>query len=280
MNILAGEWGRAMRTGRPLSVLLIDLDLFHDYNELHGHSGGDACLRRVAGLLAEALRRPSDLLGRYGGEEFVAVLPDTDAGGALRVAERLCGEVAKLGLPHEGSSHGVVTTSIGVATGHAHRQVGPEGLLAEADQAMYLAKREGRNRVYPREAPPRPQRFRRRAATGSDRWPSPVWMDPVYADRLPGELARMQRAARRAVKAAELGYLTLVRQLARRLETIARDFQFASVVAMARSLEAAAGRADDVGAQAQSEELRWYLERVPVVYRSRTAEIERLPRVT
>ena len=99
MELLAAEWKRCVREQRPLAIVMIDLDYFHAYNERYGHPGGDACLQRVADAMVRALRRPSDYLGRYGGEEFMAVLPNTDAVGAKIVAERLRAAVEALAIP-------------------------------------------------------------------------------------------------------------------------------------------------------------------------------------
>jgi diguanylate cyclase (GGDEF)-like protein len=126
----------------PLSVLMIDLDLFKLLNDRLGHAAGDACLRRVATVLHGTLARPGDLLARYGGEEFVALLHDTDQAGAAAVAERLRAAVEGLRIAHPASPSGTVTVSVGAAT--AER---PEGLIEAADRALYEAKRAGRNAV-------------------------------------------------------------------------------------------------------------------------------------
>ncbi|HEY6034805.1 MAG TPA: diguanylate cyclase, partial [Kofleriaceae bacterium] len=116
LSLLKAEWRRSSRERLPLALVMIDLDCFHAYNELYGHLGGDACLRRVNEAMATSLRRPSDYLGRYGGEEFLAVLPNTDAGGARIVAERLRKAVEALGLPHMASTcSDVVTITAGFA---------------------------------------------------------------------------------------------------------------------------------------------------------------------
>lgn len=280
MSILAGEWRRAGRTGRALSALLIDLDHFHAYNECHGHPGGDACLRRVSEALAAELRRPSDLIGRYGGEEFVAVLPDTDAAGALTVAERLRAAIEGLGLPHAGSPHGVVTASIGVATARPEEGREPEGLVAEADRALYSAKSDGRNRAAVSGGPPVERGARRPAGCAAERWPAPVWMDPVFADRLPGAIEEMRRAIRMAGRAAGAGEMTLVRQIAGELDGAAGQFGLEAIQKMARALEQAAASGDGVEIEAVSEELRWYLDRVPVVYRACPLEAAPLSRAS
>jgi diguanylate cyclase (GGDEF)-like protein len=279
-TILAGEWRRASRTERVLSILMIDLDEFHLYNETYGHPGGDECLRRVSEALAAELRRPSDLLGRYGGEEFVAVLPDTNLDGAAAVAERMRSAVARLDLPHAGSCHGIVSVSIGVASCTPDAETDPERLVASADRAMYKAKRGGRNQVAvtgrpggsrPATNDPDP---RRRAPTGSDRWPAPVWVDPTYADRLPGVLEKMRQSVRRMAKSARGGDLGRVREIADELRALAAEFGLAVVETMVTTL------AQDEAAEIENvtEELCWYLDRVPVIYRQRTGEIPQLSR--
>lgn len=147
-EFLAGEWRRAVREGVPLSLIFIDIDFFKAFNDHYGHEAGDEVLRRVATALSGILNRPADLVARYGGEEFVAVLPGTDAKGAAFIAERLRAAVEGLGIPHAASPVAPhVTVSLGVATLVPLRGSAPEALLAAADQALYQAKREGRNRV-------------------------------------------------------------------------------------------------------------------------------------
>ncbi len=157
---LDSEWLRARRGGTPLSLLLVDVDHFKAYNDRYGHPAGDACLRLIAGALRAACLRPADLAARCGGEEFALLLPETDAAGAQRVAERVLEGVAALGLPHEASATApIVTVSLGVASyaerlrivegeGPARGQpVGPQDLVAVADAALYDAKGRGRARV-------------------------------------------------------------------------------------------------------------------------------------
>ena len=147
---LVTEWQRARREGKELSVLLLDVDQFKRFNDLHGHLAGDDCLRSVAGAIASVLRRPGDMVARFGGEEFVVLLPGTGAVGAADVAERLRGavEAARIGAPDSSSGLGV-TVSVGVATGKPTLmgQTLVEAVVAEADQALYMAKNAGRNRV-------------------------------------------------------------------------------------------------------------------------------------
>jgi diguanylate cyclase (GGDEF)-like protein/PAS domain S-box-containing protein len=144
----ARELARAARDTQPLSLLLADVDRFKTYNDAYGHPAGDDVLRQVALLLETAARRPGDLAARYGGEEFAAVLPATDTKGALRVAELFRSSVESLQLQHVGSTCGVVTVSVGVASVLGAREgYVPADLLRRADEALYAAKAGGRNRV-------------------------------------------------------------------------------------------------------------------------------------
>ena len=146
-QLIRKEWGRAARDGTPLSLLLIDIDLFKGYNDRYGHPAGDGCLARVAGRVNRLTRRPGDAVARYGGEEFAVLLANTNADGAAVVAEILRAAIEQLGVEHAGSPHRVVTISLGAATATPDRRSSPERLLGAADRALYDAKRAGRNRV-------------------------------------------------------------------------------------------------------------------------------------
>jgi diguanylate cyclase (GGDEF)-like protein/PAS domain S-box-containing protein len=145
------EWKRTLREGSQISLLLLDIDHFKEFNDQYGHQVGDDCLRAVAASLKEAVRA-ADVIARYGGEEIAVILPATDTAGAVEVAEQMRSAVEALRLTHEGRPEGGghVTVSIGAATALA-RQGGtislPESLLLAADTAMYKAKTGGRNRV-------------------------------------------------------------------------------------------------------------------------------------
>ena len=141
------EWMRAVRDGTSLSLLLIDVDFFKSYNDLHGHLAGDACLQAIAGAIQDSLRRPPDLLARYGGEEFVVVLPNTPNQGAEVIATSILKIVERCAIRHSGSPYGFVTVSLGCATMTATLDSTPKTLLKAADDAMYRAKSEGRNRM-------------------------------------------------------------------------------------------------------------------------------------
>lgn len=146
-KILAQEWRRMRRAGHSLAVAFIDIDWFKRYNDTHGHQAGDAALAAVASAIGAALQRPSDAAGRYGGEEFIAVLPDTDALGAQRVAEGIRLAVDRLNLDHASSDFGHVTVSIGVACRQPQAGESVDMLVEAADRALYRAKATGRNRV-------------------------------------------------------------------------------------------------------------------------------------
>ncbi|SDC21047.1 PAS domain S-box-containing protein/diguanylate cyclase (GGDEF) domain-containing protein [Paenibacillus sp. UNCCL117] len=143
----AKEWRHGLRFSTPLSVILLDIDYFKKFNDNCGHQEGDICLKQVAEALKRAAKRPGDLIARYGGEEFVIVLPITDAQGAAYVAEQLRQEVERLHIPHPSSDvSAFVTASLGHATMIPARDLSPRELLVRADQALYTAKQEGRNR--------------------------------------------------------------------------------------------------------------------------------------
>ena len=141
------EWQRAARVGLPLALVLIDVDNFKTYNDHYGHQAGDDCLRRVAAILAREARRSGELVARYGGEEFVLVVPGASAADARLVAERMRSAVQAEAMPHALTGPGVVTISLGVASGQPRHAHDAEALLKEADVALYLAKQQGRNRV-------------------------------------------------------------------------------------------------------------------------------------
>lgn len=146
---LGREWGRAMRNGSALSVLMCDVDEFKKYNDHYGHQAGDECLKRVAGVLAASAKRPTDMAARYGGEEFSVILPDTHLQGALQVAEGIRQGVERLGLPHAAcGQEAVVTVSVGVASVvPARGQHEIPFLVRLADAGLYQAKSQGRNQV-------------------------------------------------------------------------------------------------------------------------------------
>ncbi len=146
-EVMVTEWQRGQRDLKPLSLLMCDVDCFKLYNDSLGHLAGDLCLKKVAAVLTENLKRPADLAARYGGEEFAIVLPETGAEGALALAESCRSKLESLAIEHPHAPGGVVTMSIGVATMMPSPQFTITHLIAVADKALYSAKSNGRNRV-------------------------------------------------------------------------------------------------------------------------------------
>jgi diguanylate cyclase (GGDEF)-like protein/PAS domain S-box-containing protein len=141
------EWARARRSHQPLSLIMLDIDFFKQYNDHYGHVQGDECLRRVGQALSSASGRSSDLIARYGGEEFALLLPDTDNAAAQRVAEKCRNLIVAQQIPHAASSVGpVVTVSLGVGTLTPTMDGSALSLVDDADKLLYLAKQNGRNR--------------------------------------------------------------------------------------------------------------------------------------
>ncbi len=147
-EVLQKEWQRAIREQRDISVILIDVDNFKPYNDFYGHIAGDECLHEIARALGSCRRRASDFVGRYGGEEFVAILPNTNADGALHMAEEMLESVRALKIPHQRNPHdGIVTVSVGSATCAPTVDHTAKWLLSKADKLLYSAKQKGRNQV-------------------------------------------------------------------------------------------------------------------------------------
>ena len=147
-SVLDVEWASAQRTRRPLSLILLDIDFFKQFNDHYGHIRGDDCLRQVAEVLGQAATRPRDCLARYGGEEFVLVLPETDAVAAQKVAERCRHLVGQLHIPHEQSNVApLLTISLGVGTIVPGPDDAPSAFIEAVDRLLYRAKQQGRNRL-------------------------------------------------------------------------------------------------------------------------------------
>lgn len=146
-EFIASEWSRASRSSQLLALAMIDIDLFKNYNDHYGHQAGDNCLRIVAKSLETHAGRPGDLVARYGGEEFAFIASTTDGATALRMAESICGALQKLQLPHALSPFGHVTVSIGVAAFVPSYGETSEILVRKADEALYHAKKQGRNQA-------------------------------------------------------------------------------------------------------------------------------------
>ncbi|WP_306396327.1 sensor domain-containing diguanylate cyclase [Telluria beijingensis] len=146
--LYAVEWARAREQGKPLSLAMIDIDYFKQYNDHYGHVQGDECLRRVAQALAAGAAQPGNLCARFGGEEFVLLLPDTGAEAARGIAERCQKLLKHEAIPHAGSGVGrVVTASMGVGTIIPGEADLPGVFLDRIDRRLYQAKSAGRNRI-------------------------------------------------------------------------------------------------------------------------------------
>nr|WP_034644005.1 diguanylate cyclase [Desulfovibrio inopinatus] len=147
-EVLDMEFQRARRDGTPLGVILIDIDFFKHFNDTYGHAAGDECLRRVARVLSRSLKRPADFVARYGGEEFVAVVPGTPLDGTMALADAMRQSVFEEHIPHAASTAAdFVTISLGAESLVPHSTDSSEQLLKNADEALYLAKQNGRNQV-------------------------------------------------------------------------------------------------------------------------------------
>jgi diguanylate cyclase (GGDEF)-like protein len=146
-TIYQKEWQKILRYKDPLSLIMIDVDFFKNYNDFYGHGAGDAVLKEIAKAIKNQLNRPEDIVARYGGEEFVVVLPRTEKNGAMQKAEKIRKAVESLAITHEKSDCAdVVTISLGGVT-HEKEDGNPEAFLKQSDEMLYKAKSEGRNRV-------------------------------------------------------------------------------------------------------------------------------------
>ena len=140
------EWRRCIRYGHVLSLLMFDIDHFKNVNDEHGHQAGDEILKNTAKIIECVARREGDLAARYGGEEFVLLLPDTSSINAFKIAEAIRKDTAKTGYVYD-SKTVRITISAGLSSLVPDLCAQPEGLIRRADEALYLAKRTGRNRV-------------------------------------------------------------------------------------------------------------------------------------
>lgn len=146
-NYLLREWRRLARERKCISLILCDVDYFKLYNDYYLHQAGDDCLQKVTQVMKQLVKRPADLVARYGGEEFAIVLSNTNSLGAKKIAEQIRQEIEALQIPHDCSTCSpYVTLSLGIATTIPTSNVSPEKLIRAADQALYEAKAEGRNR--------------------------------------------------------------------------------------------------------------------------------------
>ena len=144
---LTNEWRRGLRDRKPLAMLLIDVDLFKSYNDTYGHVRGDSCLKQIAEAALDVVARPGDLVARFGGEEFAVILPNTDSEGALLVANEICEGLRNRRLEHSTNPLGILTVSVGCASMVPSLGQHAVHLIELADEALYAAKRSGRNRI-------------------------------------------------------------------------------------------------------------------------------------
>jgi diguanylate cyclase (GGDEF)-like protein len=146
-DYLSNEWRRMSRENQFLSLILCDVDFFKRYNDYYGHLSGDDCLKQIAQAIQASIHRPADLAARYGGEEFVVILPNTPLNGAITVAQTIQAAVRSLQIPHHYSSVSeTVTLSLGVCSLIPNPAFSPASLIETADQALYTAKQQGRDR--------------------------------------------------------------------------------------------------------------------------------------
>ncbi|MCK5001466.1 MAG: diguanylate cyclase [Gammaproteobacteria bacterium] len=145
-EVLKNEYLLGCRSGKPLSILMIDIDYFKQFNDTYGHLAGDDCIKKVATALKRSVYRPTDLVARYGGEEFAIILPDTTKSGERVIAEKIMSEIARLNIPHSSSSvDDKITVSIGGYAVVPSIHDDPVFIVAEADKSLYQAKGAGRN---------------------------------------------------------------------------------------------------------------------------------------
>ncbi|SER33604.1 diguanylate cyclase [Sphingobium sp. YR768] len=145
---LQTESARLARSEDWLSVIMLDIDFFKQFNDTYGHPAGDRCIMMVAAALTRAVKRATDLPARYGGEEFACILPGTDRHGAELVAQEILLQIQSLNIPHEQSRVSpFITVSIGVASARCLPGMSAENWISEADRQLYISKQEGRNRI-------------------------------------------------------------------------------------------------------------------------------------
>ena len=144
-RVLQEEWNRGHRAATPLALIMLDIDYFKRFNDHYGHLAGDACLQRLAHALRLSGRRAGELIARYGGEEFVVLQPNADIRAAVDTARHIRQVLADLAIPHDQTSPGIVTVSLGVASMIPSSDYSPVELVRQADAALYQAKQSGRN---------------------------------------------------------------------------------------------------------------------------------------
>ncbi|MFO8032285.1 MAG: diguanylate cyclase [Desulfohalobiaceae bacterium] len=145
---LESEWKRAVRSSQPLSLIILDIDFFKQFNDHYGHSAGDDCLVLVAQAISSCVKRSSDLVSRFGGEEFAVVLPETGFSAAMGLAENIQASIRELAVRHDYSQiASYVTVSIGIASAVPAEKDRHMQLLEVADRQLYAAKDAGRNQI-------------------------------------------------------------------------------------------------------------------------------------
>ena len=150
---LESEWVEARDTGKPVSLIVLDIDHFKRFNDIHGHIAGDDCLKQVARALLNVVRRADDVVARFGGEEFIILLPETDQAMAHELATSCSDAIVQLRIPHGGSDVSpYVTASFGVGTARSTEPMSHEMFVREVDRVLYRAKAAGRNAIAVREA--------------------------------------------------------------------------------------------------------------------------------
>ena len=150
-EVIKKEWGRSKREKKHLSLIMLDIDYFKEFNDNYGHQAGDDTLRKVSEALSGTANRQADVVARYVGEEFAVVLPQTDSKGAVKIADKMCRRVEDLQISHEYSpAADMLTISAGVATIQPQavdRNLSFDVLIKNADEALFEAKRQGKRRV-------------------------------------------------------------------------------------------------------------------------------------
>jgi diguanylate cyclase (GGDEF)-like protein len=258
--LLEAECRRSLREGSPLAIVTSDVDTFHTFNERYGEPAGDRCLQRVTRALVDCLRRPSDFLGRYGGDELLAVLPNTNASGAAVLAHRMREVVQDLAIPHATSPFArVVTISLGFAS-LTRTACNAELLVSVADAALLRAKAAGRNRVAGSGAPILDLR------QPLDRWKRFTPLGTPVADPIPAFLTTIRARAKSVARAAHHGSLDGASALAHTLKAAAIERGLEPLAPIARDLEQAARLADASTIEQLANEVAGYIERIQVAY--------------
>lgn len=135
------------RNSQPIAIIMLDIDEFKKYNDTYGHLQGDECIKNIAAVLKDTVKGKTDIAARYGGEEFIVALQDKDKDGVIKISKEIVSGIKALNMEHIESNYGVVTVSIGIIYGVPYENQSPDDFIARADEALYLSKKNGRNRV-------------------------------------------------------------------------------------------------------------------------------------